>query len=68
MLDIHNLSLSVLSQLEDAEVEVPLGTVALALSFGRVASPVMLTGPQEIAWLEALMSFTTSYFHGGTVN
>ena len=68
MVDIHETSLDIIENLEDNNVEPRLGTVALALTLGRVVSPDTMTPEQEQDFLHFIMEAVQVYFYKGPVN
>jgi hypothetical protein len=68
MEEVHKTSLDILELLEEDDVELKLGLVAIALTFGRVASPKVLTQEEEVKFLENILEYIGLYFVEGEPN
>lgn len=68
MAEIHDISVSVIEKLEEDEIDIGEGAVALAMSFGRIVSPAVMTPEEEIAFIHAMLDFGSLYFVQGVQN
>lgn len=66
--DAHQLSLEVLEGLEEAECDVGMGAIVMALSLGRLLSPKPLNQEEEVAFLNSVIEFAATYFTSGVAN
>lgn len=65
--DVHDLSLGILADLEENEIDCAHGAAAAGMTFGRLLSDHVMEQDEEIAFLEALFEWGGVYFAGGTV-
>lgn len=66
--DAHNLSVSLLENLEEDDCDVGTGAIVCALSIGRLLSPKKLSMEEEIAFIQATLEFAATYFTSGVAN
>lgn len=64
----HNLSISILKDLQAKDIDGGTGAVALVLSAGRVLSPEVLEEDAEINFVQAAMDWLGTYFAEGGLN
>lgn len=67
MSDVHDVSLALMEDFEEGDMDPHVCHAALALTLGRMAAPGMLELDAEIAFIQAIMEFTAVYFAEGTV-
>lgn len=69
MAEIHEISVGLLEQLENEDVDLDSARVALAMSFGRMCAPELpMSESDEVDFIGALMNFGTMYFVQGVPN
>ena len=68
MEEAHNLSLLLLETLEGEECEIGLGAIVMALTMGRLLSPKRLSVDEEIAFIQAMLELSATYFTTGEAN
>lgn len=68
MEEVHNISVDLLTMMEEDKITMALGVAALALSIGRLCSDKVLSIDEEIKFSQDLMEYLGMYFHEGEVN
>ena len=66
--EVHNVSVDLLSLMEEDRITMAMGIAALALSIGRLASEKELSQEQEVKFCQDLMEWLGMYFHEGKAN
>lgn len=67
--ELHELSMTLLRQLEDAGVTEGVASLALALSLGRLLSPERpMEEDVELAYIQAALTWSGAFFATGGVN
>lgn len=63
--EVHSLSLSILTSLEEDEVATGVAAAACALTIGRLMTPKIMSQNEEVSFTKNLLDYLALYFSGG---
>ena len=68
MQEIHELSLDILTFLEEEGCNISQGVAVCGMSIGRLLSNKAMSADEEMAFIQAVVEFGATYFTGGPLN
>lgn len=67
--EVHEVSVDLLSSMQESGIEFPVMLAAVVMSAGRLLAPRELQPSEEIQWIKDMFAFGSAYFTtGGRIN